>query len=433
MSVSIATGVTALDVLNPSTAAAVVGAAPGVVRKRRTNIGTRVMGGRTAATFAVDGSSGTTFHAVFRIAAMADWYAPIYANGSTTVPYTVASTKAAYIRTEATEADKNGSLGPSWSADGGSTVVPVSPGANRRKLVVGPRVRLPVTARTDGKSEVLIAVRAFIAAGAGTITVFGNGASGASTDYTPWASRPDGLTHLFRNQTGDFVSTVTTFTSTTNVSYSPIIGIQYGIRGQIINVASFGDSIDDGQGTYKGDGWAYPAVVARAREAGIPIEYANYSMPGQTQATILLHLQDAISDGFVPDIVFYQGGTPNISAAPLLAGHIDAWRQHAVLATSAISELGGVPILRTVLPINPAVKNYDATDALRVAYNAALLTWENDGLDVWDFSSVMSGETDGDGQVLMREDFNLDNIHPNDAGNAAGAALALQKLRKYAI
>lgn len=156
-------------------------------------------------------------------------------------------------------------------------------------------------------------------------------------------------------------------------------------------------------------------------------------MPGQTQATILLHLQDAILDGFVPDIVFYQGGTPNISAAPLLSGHVAAWRQHAVLATSAISELGGVPILRTVLPVNPAVKNYDATDALRVAYNAALLTWEKDGLDVWDFSSVMSGETDGDGQVLMREDFNLDNIHPNDAGNAAGAVLALQKLRKYAI
>lgn len=416
-----------------SVAAAVVGAAAGVVRKRRTNIGTRIMGGRTAATFAVDGASGTTFHAVFRIPATADWIKPIYANGSTSVAYTVASTKCVCIRSESTEADKNGSLGPSWSADGGSTVVAVAPGASRRKLVYGPRMRLPITARNDGGTEFLVAVRAFIAAGAGTITVFGNGASGASTDYTPWASRPDGLTHLFRNETGDFVSTVTTFASTTNVSYSPIVGIQYGVRGQIINVAVFGDSIDDGQGTYKSEGWGYPAVLARAAESGLLIDFANFGWGGQSQEQTSTALTDAIADGWVPDIVFYPGGTPNVAAAPLVTGHVSAWRQYANIGCSLISDLGGVPILRTVIPVDPAVRDYGSSDSLRTAHNAALLTWENDGIDVWDFSSVMSGETDGDGQVLMREDYNLDDIHPNDAGNAAGASLALEKLRKYAL
>ena len=398
----------------------------GLAGRNRSNVGTRIFDGRTAATFAVDGVSGTTFHGVFRIAQDPEWIEPIFANGSTSVPFTIADWRASVV-TDASDLNNNAG---SWSLSGGSTVVGVARGAVRRKLVKGAQVVLPPRVRTDGGAETLVAIRGTIAAGAGSITILGNGANGTD-DLTNWATRPDGILHAFRAQTGAHVSALTGFTSTANVSYCPIVGLRYGCKGRVITVWSFDDSIGSGRGTYKGDGFFYPAIRRVSNREKIAIEYACCAWAGANPTAIADHTRDAIADGFLPEIAFTPIGSPNVANAPLIDAHIEASRSMFASARAAVLEAGGIHIPRTWAATNPAQKDWNASDALRRALNREVMARLPAGEPVLDIATVLAGAIDADGQELMIDGGTSDNIHPNDWANALASNLVDPILRSF--
>lgn len=388
------------------------------------NAGLRIFDGRTAATFAVDAGLGNTFHAVFRVAQDFDWIEPIFANGNTGGSLTVASCKVSSV------ADFGSGAGTTPNNNGGawttitlpsSGVIAAAPGANRRSYMVGARNICNTVTRTDGGTDALVAVRCFVAAGAGTITVLGAGASGASDDFTNWATRTDGNVALFRAQTGDQVTTISGFTSTTNVSYSPIIGVRYGARGRVITVGTFGDSIDSGRGTYKAEGFGNILCSQLSSRATVAFEHANFAWSGTSMSLIRSHVEDAVAAGLIPDVAIYPNISPNDITPPWVAANSSAaaFRAHSIYQTLAANSC--FPIEHTCVPSDPAGgsgKNYGTSDPLRVAYNALELTLNAKGMAVSDFATPLSGATDGNGQVLpLSGTFLSDGLHPSDYGN----------------
>lgn len=401
-----------------------------------TNAGLRIFDGRTAATFGVDGVSGTTFHAVFRVAQDFDWIEPIFANGNTGGSLTIASCKVSSV------ADFGSGAGTAPNNNGGtwttitlpsSGVIAAAPGASRRSYMVGARNICNTVTRTDGGTDALVAVRCFVAAGAGTITVLGAGVSGASDDFTNWATRTDGNVALFRAQTGDQVTTISGFTSTTNVSYSPIIGVRYGARGRVVTVASFGDSIDSGRGTYKAEGFVNPLCITLSDRSGVAIEHANFAWAGIQMATIRSHVEDAMSAGLFPNVASYPNISPNDITPPWITANNSAARFRAHSIYDTLSTYGVIPIEHTCPPSTAALssgKAYGSSDSLRLSYNADELSLNKRGMTVFDLSAAVSGNISTTGQTEFMVGTTTDGLHPSDAGNAR---IAEQMLRTVAV
>lgn len=358
---------------------------------------------RLNATKAINGTSGTTFHDVFQLQAPAYRVRPIYGNGNNAGTYTVASFKAC-----TTDSITNLNNAGTWATGAlpSSGVVPASATTQRRGLLVGDWVNVVNVSDTK-----FVCIRSFIAAGAGNITV------GTTENITNWATRTDGRARATYQQDVEGVTTLSNFTSTTAVSGSPCIGVQYQTISGVITVMKIGDSIDNGQGTYKGESYWDYAAYQLANSMNVNVEIANFAFASTDISNYPFHISDAAAAGIVPDVCCSPLCSPNGFSTTITTTTIDLFKRTFMITMQTLRQYGIRHVFRTWMPSNFSVKGYGNTDPVRVAFNNYMLSLQ--GVNVVDVCPTINGATRADGQIEMNPDYEDDGIHPNDAGNNA--------------
>ncbi len=391
----------------------------GNIRKPISNIGTRILDARMGA---FDNTTVKTFRAIIEVAAAGfDQVRPIFGNGSTSVTYTVS---ACNVRALANLTDALPS--PTAATLPSSGIVPVSATALRRNYLVGNWIDLQSVPRTDGGTGALVCIDAYVST-ASSITILGNGSNDV---FTGWATRAN-RKWIMRHNDGDCVTTPANFVSVTNRIQSPIVGLQYAARGQVITVMGIGDSITSGRGTIIGEGFGVPACEQAQATTSIPFEWMGCGWAGNASTSYKQYIVDAVTAGIIPHAIVCPHASPNDYFVPITPDRI-ALSQAAFAEINRVAGANNLPIISwTVMPTNPSVKDYNSSDSLRVALNNSVLAYP--GINIADFSATLSGVTDGDGQVNLLVGSTTDGIHPNDAGNALLAPVLANYLIRLAV
>jgi lysophospholipase L1-like esterase len=414
--------VAGMDGRNPVLSNAEQAATQALVSKYgKRKIGTRILHHRFG-TF--NDASLNTWHVTAEMAAPFDAVRLVLANTDNTS----ARYYACAVSVLPSAADLNNSGGTWLQAGQGidSTVtVPnavKTTGGNRVSYAVSNWIPLASVARSDSGTYPLLAVRARNLEANASLPVYGNG----TDDLTNWATRTTGRLWCSRVQAVDAVTTPASFTSTTNVSQSAVVGIQYIARGRVITVMGCSDSIGSGRGTFIGEGYGLPACDALQTALGIPIEYADASWAGQNSglnsgAGYLFRALDILRSPIRPDVMFTAIGSPNDTPSPpTTQALIDRMRYMRELVVQEASERGTGLLLSNILPTNNSVLAYGSSDSLRVAYNSecAAAYVGVRGVEFVDLANPLNGTTHASGQIQINAAFSSDGIHPNDAGNA---------------
>lgn len=384
-------------------------------------VGQRIFGGRMGT---VNLATGTTFQITTELQTDFDAIQIIFANADEYFSYSAAAMSCAVL---SSATDLNGASA-SWKTVTNNSQARlherISPGAGRIGYTLSDVIPIASVPRIDGGTKPLLAVRAYMSPG--LIPVVGNG----TDSFTNWATRTDGRLWAMRSQAIDGITVPANFTTTTNISQSPIVGVRYLSRGRVVNVMVVGDSITDGRGTYLGEGFGLP-VVEQLNSSGLAFEYSNCGWSGQASSTYAARALDIIEQGIAPDILIFPSGSPN-DADPLTQAKFDLgafWRNRVI---STCEEHGIIPILWTMLPCSSAVHDWNASDSLRRDDNARAITMRDRGIFVADTATALSAGLDGDGQTIPKSGSLVDGIHPGDVGCAEMAAELLPLVKKAA-
>ena len=210
------------------------------------------------------------------------------------------------------------------------------------------------------------------------------------------------------------------------------LGFRYRARnGRIITVASIGDSITVGAGTSNIFSWAQKGpLLANNANAGsnsgispYPIEHMKFGYPGQSAATYEQAFEYLRTSGLNYNVAVFSAYTPNS------AGQSALTRQSLVKFLAECDDDGTYPLVWTGVP-SPALLTTAALDQDRLTYNATLNSVDAGYMD---FASAVSGTVTGGITQYATGDGNADNIHPNDAGDTAMAAVFQAKLQQLAV
>lgn len=388
-----------------------------VSRAGNRQYGLYIFEGRIAATNTPDGASGTTYTAVFPLPDVVDAIEPIFGNGGGSA-YTVSAMSAAAVPDD----DLNGnSQTLTVGSVTGKDTVPALVATSQPGLLLGNRM---ILANPNGHRKVM--VRAFLPSTSGSVTMMGSGANGTDS-FANWATRTEELVS-FRAQTGNQTGTAGAFTSTTQVSYCPIIGVKFYARGAVYTIMLTGDSIDSGRGTYKADGPVRQAIRNMTR-SGYAVSVANLAWAGSSSTNSRGTAALAFAAGLVPDMLIRSGASPNDTGGAISdATTVQAWRAAAAESKAACAQYNVECAFRTGVPANhsgdtPAgAETWGATDSLLQAWNAELLSWRARGVRVWDWWRSVAGAVGPGGNVTFAAGMSSDGTHPSDAGNAQIAA-----------
>lgn len=374
------------------------------------NIGTRVFGGRMGS---IDNTTQKTYQVICATAQHFDGIRIICAN-STTTAYDVSATAA-----RATTTVSNGT---GTTVVGGGFTVPAAASAQDVVYAKSPLIPVSSQDRTDGGTLPLLVMRVYVSSAA-TIGCVGNGAD----VLTNWATIPNGRIWIMRQQAGDLI-TGGTWTSATNVSQSPIVGVEYLSRGKVVSFAAVGDSISEGIGTYQGNSWGLRACVLLSSMSGVAYEWCNLGWSGQTVAQFSARAKNIAAAGLKLSAIFMPNGSPNSGSTPLIQSNVVLQRTQFGTGRSGLAD-GPYPVIPwTWLPTNTASKAWGAGDSFRRSYNDELRTWALRGEIVADFDSVIAGVDDGLGQIQMKVGTTDDQIHPNEVGNDLMATVAARAM-----
>jgi lysophospholipase L1-like esterase len=367
------------------------------------SVGQRIFGGRMGT---YDNTTASTFQVACELPTHFDAIQVVLANTQTRFTDQAVTVKAGVV----------GDVGDINTSGAGFVTVTkgtltrvasqVAWGSNRISYTLTDMVALKSIPRTDGGTRPLLVIRAQFASNA-ALPVTGNG----TDSFTNWASRA-GNRWIMRVQTGD---ATTTFTSTTNISQSPIVGVRFLTRGRVVNVVAVGDSITDGRGTYLGEGFVMPACEALTSDR-LAVCYSNAGWSGQQTGMYLERAIDIVQQ-LRPDVLVIPAHSPNDETTTITEAGIAASVNRRGRVLDECARYGVRPVLWTMLPVNTAVNPYGTSDALRVALNNDTLALRDRGVLVADTSAAVSGSTSG-GQVQLADGTNTDGIHPNSAGNA---------------
>ncbi|MCZ9884045.1 SGNH/GDSL hydrolase family protein [Arthrobacter sp. B2a2-09] len=375
--------------------------------QKASTIATRIFGGRMST---IDNSSPNTFQITTELAQHFDAVRVLFANTDLLISHAF---RLVGVSVMADKTDLNNAAG-TWvtaNRNGMSRIyAELAPGTGRIAYTATDWIAISSIPRTDGGTNPLLVARAYMNATA-TLPVYGAGVD----NFTNWATRTDGRIWCSRQQPG--VQVTSGFTSTTNTNNNPIVGFQYLTKGKVITVAGCGDSITDGRGTYLNEGFILPAIDALSSMSGTAYEYMNCGWSGQAMQTFAERAIDILQSSIKPDVLVLPGASPNDVATTIAQANIDAFKYFRNRVIAEARKVGVPVIAWTWLPSNTAVKNYGATDSLRVAYNAELMAMAGKGLFVADAATPINGTTSG-GQIQMGATLTADGIHPNDAGNA---------------
>ncbi|WP_343518087.1 SGNH/GDSL hydrolase family protein [Sphingomonas sp.] len=401
-------------------------------------IGTVLYTGMTEYEFDNSASGGGTFRTVFTIPAAVSRMRAIFAL-SNTDPINV---QRAAIVPVATLAGVSSISNGDWTAltfsGAEGAVIPSRPNNNRRSYIASDWVNVASVARTDDASKLpLVAVAAYLPDEV-NIRMLGNVPN--DIDRTVWATHPD-RPWISRYDTGDCVTTPADFTSTTNISNTPIIGLQYElVSGEVLTIGAIGDSITECIAlgtTYPGASWAFETALDM-QSPFLAVDCANIGWSGASASAIGYQWIDylAFCEAYgltVPSLVFCPNATPNSFSAPILPAEVGPQFVLMRDAMKQIKSAGALPIGWTIIPTNPANKDYGSSDIYRRDYNDE---WRDDyagaGITVADMDEVMAGVLDADGQMQIGVGLTSDNIHPNDAGIQAMASVAQPAVRSVA-
>lgn len=276
--------------------------------------------------------------------------------------------------------------------------------------------------RSDGGNSTLIYARAFVPVANAAVPTIGNG-SGISPTAT-W--------NVLQNQEyyaavniGDFVASPSTFT-VAGEGAPCIVGIEYVTTSSVIDVITFGDSINMG---YLSNAPGNSDMVIAALTASTqtrPISIRNMAQGGSNSDTYIA-LAETIIPIQKPMAAVYGVFTPN-DGAPT-AATIRAQKAKRSRFLSVCLDYNVIPILSTSVPntnagntastysaaVDDLVKALDDDTRSICASGKALLL---------DRSVIMSNDIIYGVARLWRQGMNFpgDGLHPGDAGYQASAA-----------
>lgn len=371
-------------------------------------VGLRTLAGRIGT---VDNAAANTFQVTAELPCHADAIQIVLVNTQPRFSDNVYIAKAIALPSAS---DLNGSAG-TWTSitKAGQSQFLIQTGVQsiQPSFTLSDMVPFQTVERSDGGTNPLVAVRVWVSGNA-SLPAVGNGAD----DFTNWASRTDGLRWVMRHQSGNQVTDPTGFSSTTDRSQSPIVGIRFLARGRVVGVAWAGDSISEGRGTHIGEGFVLPAITNLSTPAKT-LAPANFGWSGQITNYITDRVIDLVESPLRPDVLVVPCGSPNDQPTTLTEAGVAVMKRNLLRTLAACKANGVTPVVWTILPVNTAVNAWGASDALRVAYNTEVLGWRSAGVLVADTATAISGSTSG-GQVQMASGSTTDGIHPNDTGNA---------------
>lgn len=385
------------------------------------NIGTRIQFGRMG-TF--NNSTANTFQLTLGLSQKFDAIRVVFANTNPLVSDLIVPCKVSVI---ANTTDLNNSSG-TWTSvtKNGQTAfmteMPTLGGSGARPdYTVSDWININAVDRDDGGSTYLLVVRAQFAANA-SLPVFGNGTNDVKTN---WASKSDGRIWAMRNAAGDFVSDPTLWPASgagiTNTSQSPIAGVQFLAKGKVLNFAGGGDSIVDGFGsTYQGESYVMRLSENLHNAGTLATAYANFAWSGkQSNGKGGFHnsLLDMLDSEVLPAVLIFESGSLNDPSPLLTAAIVNQWKSNTLLVVDKCIRRGVVPMPVTVMPSTYASHALGATDSLRLAHNADILSFYNArGITCLDVATPIAGATEGHGQQEPDATFLPDGSHPNDLG-----------------
>lgn len=401
---------------------------PGNGYKPSRRIGSRIWAGRMDYAASNTATDGRTYQVIAGVP-NADVVAvrPLFAHCTTATEMRVEGVAAAAIDTAATNFDTTGATWTRGTFHDGvalSRSLAAAPAAKRRSWGAGDWIDLEVPQRADDPAAARLVAFLCHIKQRGNLTLMGE--SDGSTDYTGWANEDRPL--VMRAMDGDKLTDPATFDSTVNISYSPIVGVQYLLAsGEVVTLGGPGDSITDGAGNAAapfGKAWGY--IAAQALEK--PWRHADWAnlawsgidMVGIRNLTVDFYTFCKAENVRVPTILFIPAMTPNsVPSAGAVDADFEDQRPYTEANVQTAQEGGSIPVVWTMIPVNPAADDYDGVDVTgRIAQNDLWLAEGADqsGIIIADMSAIMSGVVDGDGQTQMVAGTNGDAIHPNETG-----------------
>lgn len=306
---------------------------------------------------------------------------------------------------------------------GGAGTVNKPAGATARpSIVLSDRINLPTVARSDGGRFPVVHVRIHEPAANANVSKWSPG--GVMAWMRSESATAGRVCRVMQQDGGDFVAAGgrASFNSTADASRWTPFFIVYGARsGKVTTVAVFGDSIRSGIGAtnyLQGHHW-----LARERmsSSSQPVELAMFGWSGQTMPAYCNRLLDLAEAGVVQSghIVAVGSYSPNDFTTAVTSAGVAAMRTSLAAVVAAASGVGAKLLIENGAPANPAQKDWNASDSLRVAWNAEVKATYA-AIPQVDFAARLSAATpDGDGQLGFAVGLTTDNLHPNDAGYAA--------------
>lgn len=242
----------------------------------------------------------------------------------------------------------------------------------------------------------------------------------AQRNFAPWlTASANNRGRLFDIGTfaGDAVGTLSSSITITDKSFLMFPVFRY--RSNVVTVAAVGDSISQGLGSATGlDNWVRRACYDLSTSAR-PIVPMNVGMSSATTVTFLSHGKIVLSLTR-PNIAFYSPHSPNDNINTNRGVQNAMARAADFISFCQSNRI--VPILSTPTPRN----DLTADDVYRRQIRDAVRAMGTAGqCIVADFAAAT-----GDGAIPERwlAGLNFDNIHPNDAGYDAMAAVARQAI-----
>ena len=377
--------------------------------------------------YAFDNSTAKTFRLLTTVPAYFDSVRVIFGHGGTQ-EISVAKCSVKPVAATSNISDTTGFTSVLFDGEISGSV-PAAVSSKGVGLMVSDEVSVSSVAPTGGTLPLLL-ISAYIPTASMTLM----GRSDGGIDRTTWATHPS-QPWISRYSDGDCVTTPANFSSTTNRSTSPIAGVVFTARGQVVSIVSTGDSITNGEGSgiaYQGASFGFEACDALNDINGVCYSHFNLGWSGSTTETFRRRLEAAYDAGLNFSACSVQAFSPNDISSTITDAHIASMQARLGDQLRMMDAKGTLPLIWTGLP--NSLVDYGTSDVKRQEFNTTLRAYGSRGNQVMDFAAIAQEATpDGSGRYGFKSGFSTDTIHPDDSGIAEEAALMQTAIANLAL
>lgn len=263
----------------------------------------------------------------------------------------------------------------------------------------------------------IVAVRIQFPAGS-LVTAPANGVYG-------W--RVDGPHRLLRVSSQDVlgVDDLAAYTTTSSLDDNVCVPvIQYTTLKQGIQLQCSGDSTVEGIGSNTRCYGATQRAADLLSTPDLPVEYCNSGLYAQGPLVYSRALSYYANQIQPSTVVYSPYSINNTPAGGMPAYAVDEDYFGLARVLTDLRNLPRAPklLLLEGLPTNPAYRNTGAGDAARLDINEFMGS-VGSATVVPGYAEALSGATNASGQMLIKDGLTADDVHPNDAGYDALAAI----------